>query len=177
VPNIGADNFFNLSIPWNNNYTKANELFADLPGAIRVSKVEAADASLTDWFTGAPPAQNFDVLKSEGYLVRAGSSGVTEAVIVGSHDPNFTVDFTAGEFFNAASPYHQTFNKANELFTDLNDQLGSSAILRISKYETDASLTDWFTGAPPAQNFDLALGEAVLVRANDGGSGYVWPHY
>ena len=176
VPNIAAGNFFNLSLPWFNNYTKANELFNDLPGADSVTKVNA-NGSKTDWFNGAPFSQNFAIVKAEGYIVKAGPSGVTTAVIVGSHDPNYTLTFNAGEFFNAASPYHQTFTKANELFSDMNSQMGATAIGRISKVNTNGSYTSWFSGAPPTNNFTMDLGMAVIVKAQDGGSGYVWPHY
>ncbi|GAB4224800.1 MAG: hypothetical protein Kow0062_26930 [Acidobacteriota bacterium] len=176
VPNIGANEFFNLSLPWFNNYTKANELFNDLPGASRISKINP-NGSRTSWFNGASFTQNFDVIKAEGYVVEAGGSGVNSAVIVGSHDPNFTLTFNAGEFFNAAAPYHQTFTKANELFNDMNAQMGATAIARISKINANGAQTSWFNGASFSQNFTLDLGMAVIVESQDGGSGYVWPHY
>lgn len=176
VPNVGANTFFNLSLPWNNNYTAANGLFNDLPGSASVFKVNA-NASQTEWNAGASSTQNFPVIKGEGYIVKAGPSGVTTAVVVGSHDPNFTLNFTAGNFFNAAAPYHQTFTRANELYNDFGTQLGASAIASIFKVNTNSSQTEWNAGASSTQNFTLDLGMAVIVKAGDGGSGYVWPHY
>ncbi len=176
VPNVGANSFFNLSLPWNNNYTAAKDLFNDLPGSQAVNKVNS-NGTQSSWFSGAPSAQNYPIIKGEGYIVEAGASGVTTAVIVGSHDPNFTLSFTAGQFFNAAAPYHQTFTRANELFNDFGTQLGATSVAAISKVNANGTRSAWFDGAPAAQNFNLDLGMAVIVEAQDGGSGYVWPHY
>lgn len=176
VPNVGANSFFNLALPWNNNYTAAKDLFNDLPGAQTVNKVNSNGTQLS-WFAGAPSAQNYAITKGEGYIVEAGATGVSTAVIVGSHDPNFTLSFTAGTFFNAAAPYHQTFTRANELYNDFGTQLGATSVAAISKVNANGTRLAWFDGAPAAQNFNLDLGMAVIVEAQDGGSGYVWPHY
>lgn len=177
VPNVGANEFFNLSLPWNNNYAKAVELFNDLPGSVAVTRINPNN-SKTTWSTGAPTTANFDVVSGEGYVVQAGGSGVTTAVIVGSHNPNQTLDFAANEFFNAAAPYHQTHTKVVDLFTDLNNQLGDpSAIVGVTRINPNNSKTTWSNGAPTTANFDLTLGAAVVIQAGAGGSGYVWPHY
>ncbi|RMG43654.1 MAG: hypothetical protein D6718_11700 [Acidobacteria bacterium] len=182
VPNVGAGTAFDLSLPWNNNYTKANELYNDIksqdPDIDRVSKFNS-NASLTNWSQGSSPSANFAVNKGEAYIVFAKNTGpIDQAVIVGSHDPNFTLDFLAanGGWNNAAAPYHQTFTKANELFNDLTSQYGS-AIDRVSKYNSNASLTNWQSGAPPSANFTLDLGMGVLIHATSDATGYVWPHY
>lgn len=180
VPNIGANQAFDLSLPWNNNYTKANGLFNDIkasaPTLVSVSKF-TPNSKLSDWFVGAAPANNFNVVKGEGYIVKAGSGGVTSFVLVGSHDPNYTFSFTANQAFSAAAPYHQTFTKVNQLFNDLKTKLGATSIASVSKFTANSKLTDWFTGAAPANNFNLDLGMGVIVKAQAGGSGYVWPHY
>ncbi len=180
VPNVGANQFFNLSLPWNNNYTKANGLFNDIkasaPTVGSVSKVQTNGKSL-DWFAGAPPANNYTVAKGEAYVVKAGSGGINSFVLVGSHDPNYTFSFAANQYFNAAAPYHQTFTKVNQLFNDLKTKLGANAIATVSKVQTNGKKLDWFNGAPPANNYNLDLGMGVIMKANTGGSGYVWPHY
>lgn len=177
VPNIGANAVFNLALPWNNNYTKANELFNDLPGAERVSKVKADNTGSVDWFSGQSNNFNFDVIKAEGYKVFAGASGVTTAVIVGSHDPNYSLNFTANEVFNLGAPYHGTHSKANELFNDLNTQTGDG-IDRIAKVKSDnTGNIDWFSGQSNTFNFTIELGEAVITFAGSGGGPYNYPHY
>ncbi|NJN64383.1 MAG: hypothetical protein HC882_05520 [Acidobacteria bacterium] len=176
VPNVGANSFFNLALPWNQNYAQAKDLFDDLSGTVTLSKVNA-DGTLTNWFSGASTSQNYAITKAEAYIVEAGPSGVNTAVIVGSHDPNYTVSFAAGGFSNAAAPYHQTFTRANQLYNDFGTQLGATAISNIAKVNTDGTRTIWFAGASSSQNFTLDLGMGVVVEANTGGSGYVWPHY
>ncbi|MDQ7006498.1 MAG: hypothetical protein Q9Q40_04640 [Acidobacteriota bacterium] len=176
VPDIPANSAFNLSLPWNNNYTKGSELLNDLPGVTRLQKFNP-DSTFTDWFVGASPVQNFDVIKSEAYIANAGSSGSNTAVIVGSHDPNFTLSFNPNEAFNASAPYHQTYTKANELLSDLNGQLGSGAVSRLQKFNADSTFTDWFVGASATQNFNMDLGMGVIVITGNGGSGFAWPHY
>lgn len=180
VPNVAASSNFNLSMPWNNNFAKANLLFNDLTtqgGSVSSLSKFNANATLTSWFTGAPPANNYNVVKGESYIVLTAGGGMNTAVVVGSHDPNFTFTFAAGQNFNAAAPYHQTFTKVNQLYNDMATKLGASAISSVSKFNTNATLTSWFTGAPPANNFNLDLGMGVIVLAGSGGSGYVWPHY
>jgi hypothetical protein len=117
-------------------------------------------------------------VKGEAYVVFAKASGpVSAAVVVGSHDPNFTFSFTANQAFNAAAPYHQTFTKANALFNDMNTKLGAGSINRISKFQGNSTLQNWFSGAAPANNFNLDLGMGVVVFPAQTKSGYVWPHY
>ncbi len=181
VPNVAANQAFNLSMPWNNNFTKANGLFNDLSGQDadinRLSKYQA-NSTLPNWFSGAAPSNNFNVVKGEAYVVFAKASGpVSAAVVVGSHDPNFTFSFTANQAFNAAAPYHQTFTKANQLFNDLNTKLGAGSINRVSKFQANSTLLNWFSGAAPANNFNLDLGMGVVVFPAQTKSGYVWPHY
>lgn len=181
VPNIAANQAFNLSMPWNNNFTKANGLFNDLQGqdtdVSRLAKF-GTNSKLTSWFVGAPDSNNYDVVKGEAYIVYAAASGpVSAAVVVGSHDPNYTFAFTEGQAFNAAAPYHQTFTKANQLFNDLNTKLGAGSIDRVSRFGANSKLTSWFAGAPLSNNFNLDLGMGVVVYPAQTKSGYVWPHY
>lgn len=181
VPNVAANQAFNLSMPWNNNFTKANALFNDLAGqdadVAKLSKF-TTNSKLVDWFVGAPPANNYNVVKGEAYIVYAKASGpVSAAVVVGSHDPNFTYTFTTNQAYNAAAPYHQTFTKANVLFNDLNTKLGAGAINKISKFTSNSKLVDWFTGSAPANNFNLDLGMGVIIYPAQNKTGYVWSHY
>lgn len=180
VPNIPADSFFNLSMPWNQNFSNANGLFNDLRtqggDVTRLTKYTST-GNLLDWFQGAPIDNNFALNQGEAYIVATGPAGCNTAVVVGSHNPNFTFTFTGGEFFNAAAPYHQTLTNAAGLFSDMNTQLGAGKVTRLSKYTSNGLLLDWFQGAPIDNNFALDLGMGVIVYADQTASGYVWPHY
>lgn len=173
VPDIGDGAAFNLSLPWNNNYTTAESLRSDLAtyGAVdRVAEFSEA-SSLVSWdgFGGS----NFAIAKGEAYVVYGGTGGL-QPVVVGSHDPNFTLDFPAGGAFNASAPYHQTLSTAEELRRDI-DAFAPGSIDRIAQFTTGSSLVSWdgFGGS----NFALELGAGVVVYANTAVSGYSWPHY
>ncbi len=77
VPNVAANSNFNLSMPWNNNFAKANGLFNDLrsqgASVTSLSKLNG-NATFLSWFQGADPANNFNVAKGEAYLVKTGSA-------------------------------------------------------------------------------------------------------
>jgi hypothetical protein len=175
VPDIAAGDNFNLSLPWNNNYTNAEDLRQDT-GASQVSKV-TTDLKLTSWFPGAGSAALFDVVPKEAYVLLAPSDAGITPVVVGSHDPNATIDFTADEWQNLSAPYHQTLGKASDLFNDIDDQLGTGTVAEVAKITADLKLTSWFPGAGPSANFDLNLGMGVAVKAASTQGGYQWPHY
>jgi hypothetical protein len=182
VPSVAAGKAFNLALPWFNNYTKASGpsgLYTDLHNqdadVQRVSKFTATGA-FVDWQAGSPPANNYNVVKGEAYMIFAGAGPIDTAVVVGSHDPNFTFTFTAGQFLNVSAPYHQTFTRANILYADMRSKT-SNAIDRISKFTDGAAFVDWQAGSPPANNFTLDLGMGVITHAAATNTGYVWSHY
>lgn len=175
VPNMPSDASYNLSLPWNNNYSKAEDLRKDLAnyGTVkRVSKFNS-DATLSSW-DGNPGSNNFAIQKGEAYIVVTGSNGL-QPVIVGSHDPNFTISIAANQSFNASAPYHQTLSKAEDLRKDIESQFPGS-VKRLSKFNADATLSSW-DGNPGSNNFALDLGMGVIIVTKADISGYVWPHY
>lgn len=173
VPNVGGSQAFNLSLPWNNNYTDAQSLLTDT-GAVSVQRLTGSSSglNLTSW-TGSIGV-NFPITKGEGYVINAGGGGLTPTV-VGSHDPNFTLNFTGGQVLNTSAPYHQTLTTANGLLSDMNTN-GSPAnsVSRLQRFTSTSSIVTW-TGSIGV-NFNLTLGEAVIVDANTSFS-YDWPHY
>jgi hypothetical protein len=177
VPNIGSSQFFNLGLPWNNNYTNAQSLLADFGGNAESVTRYNSNGSLTAWFSGASATNNYPIVKGSAYIIKATAAGSTNAVIVGSHDPSFTFSFSAGLFNNVAPPYHQTLTTANALLNDMNTQMGAGAIESVTRYNTNGSLTAWFSGASASNNFNLALGMGVIAKGGSGGTGYAWPHY
>ena len=173
VPNIPSNGAFNLSLPWNNNYAKAEDLRSDIAsyGSVdHVSRITSA-SNFVNW-TGKS-GQNFDIQKGEAYVIYGGPGGV-QPVIVGSHDPNFTLNFPGGGAFNAAAPYHQTLTNAEKLRQDIESQFPGS-VDHLSKITSASNFVNW-TGKS-GQNFDLDLGMGVVVYCNQDVNGYVWPHY
>jgi hypothetical protein len=171
VPDIAAGDAFNLSLPWNNNYTTAESLRSDL-GADQVTQIDSA-SNFISWLgsTGV----NFDVVSKEAYLVFAPSGNGIQPVVVGSHDPNAAIDFAAGEFQNLSAPYHQTLTTAQELFDDIENQVGAGTVEQVTKIDAQTNFISWLgtTGV----NFNLDLGMGVLVKAASTAGGYQWPHY
>lgn len=164
---------FNLSLPWNNNYTDARSLFTDLgTGIQRVSKLEA-NSKLTNW-NGPGGGTNFTIAKGSSYIVYGSGSGQTP-VIVGSHDPNFTFNFVANQAYNAAAPYHQTLTDARSLFNSINAACPNS-MQRVTKIGANTKTVSW-NGPGGGSNFNLDLGMGVVIYTKANCNGYVWPHY
>lgn len=172
IPGTAGANAYNLSLPWNNNYTDANSLLTDMSGTIRVARFTPT-GGLVNWL-GAGGGTNFTVTKGEAYIVYGGSGG-SQPVIVGSHDPSYTYTFTAGQSLNASAPYHQTLTSADGLFQSLTASC-PNAISRVSKFSATGGLVNWL-GSGGGTNFSLDLGMGVIISAKANCSGYVWPHY
>jgi hypothetical protein len=171
VPDIAAGNAFNLSLPWNNNYTDAESLRSDL-GADQVTQVDTA-SNFISWLGST--GTNFDILPKEAYIAFAPEANGIQPVVVGSHDPNATIDFAAGEFQNLSAPYHQTLTTAAELFDDIENQLGAGTVEQVTMIDQDTNFISWIGNS--GTNFDLGLGMGVLVKAASTAGGYQWPHY
>lgn len=173
IPGTAGNNAFNLSLPWNNNYTDAKSLFNDLGAGIqRVARLEA-NSKFTSW-NGPNGGNNFPIVKGSAYLVYGSGAGQTP-VIVGSHDPNFTFNFVAGQAYNAAAPYHQTLTDAKGLFNSIAAAC-PGAVQRVTKIGANSKFTSW-NGPNGGANFNLDLGMGVVVYTGAPCNGYVWPHY
>lgn len=173
IPGTAGANAYNLSLPWNNNYTDANSLLTDISGAQKVSQF-APNGVLVSWVSGIG-GNDFTIRKGEAYIVSGGPSGA-QPVIVGSHDPSFTFTFTAGQAFNASAPYHQTLTNANALYTSIQTACPGSAP-KVSKFTSNGVLQSWLGDVGSGTNFDLQLGMGVIIVPKATCSGYVWPHY
>ena len=171
VPQIPSG-LFNLSLPWNNNYTDADSLFTDIAGCDRVARV-APNGSFSSWLGFGVGGDNFPIVKGQAYLVDGGASGNTP-VIVGSHDPNFTFSFSPG-LYNAAAPYHQTYTNADGVFVAL--QGTCPGLNRVARIAANGSFSSWLGFGVGGDNFPLTLGEGVVVDVSAACSGFVWAHY
>ncbi|MEN6633541.1 MAG: hypothetical protein ABFD84_14005 [Candidatus Polarisedimenticolia bacterium] len=173
IPGTAGANAYNLSLPWNNNYTDAASLLNDIPGATKVSQF-TSNAGLVSWVQNAGGTL-FTVRKGEAYIVYGSGSGQTP-VIVGSHDPSYTYTFTAGQAFNASAPYHQTLTSARDLFLSIETKCAGS-MSKVSKFTPASGLVSWLGDASGGTNFNLDLGSGVVIFTKATCSGYVWPHY
>lgn len=171
IPGTAGANAYNLSLPWNNNYTSSVDLLADIAGAGSVAQF-TANSKLTSWFPGG--GTPFSLRKGEAYIVYGSGSGQTP-VIVGSHDPSYTYSFTAGQALNASAPYHQTFTDSVGLLSNLNQFCGAGAIESVAQFTAQSKLVTWFPGG--GTPFNLTLGQGVIIFPHANCSGYVWPHY
>ncbi len=179
LPVAAGANGYNLSLPWNNNYTNADSLLVDMQvyGAIdSVAKFETNSAT-TNWFGFGVGGVNFALTKGEAYIVYAGAGnpGNVHPVVVGSHDPNFTFTFPAGAF-NAAAPYHQTYTTADGVLVAIQTACPGK-IDSVARFETNSATSAWFGFGVGGVNFPLTLGQGVIVNANSSCAGFVWAHY
>lgn len=174
IPGSSGHNAFNLSLPWNNNYTDARSLFNDLgAGIVKVAKI-GTDSKFVPW-SGPGGGTDFPIVKGAAYVVYGSGAGQTP-VIVGSHDPNFTYNFPANQAYNAAAPYHQTLTDARGLYNSLNAACPNN-INKVAKVGNDSKFVPW-SGPGGGTPFNLDLGMGVVVYAKGTGcNGYVWPHY
>lgn len=176
VPNVGANSAFNLSLPWNNNYTNAESLYADIASQASVASVAKlnADSTLSAWLGLGNGGSNFPLVKGEAYVVNGGPGGNTP-VIVGSHDPNFTFTFAPGAF-NASAPYHQTYTNAEGVYAAISATC-PGAVANVAKINPDSTLSAWLGLGNGGSNFPLDLGAGVVVNTTAACSGFVWAHY
>jgi hypothetical protein len=166
VASVTANKSFNVALPWNNNYTNAQSLLTDT-GAVSVQRLTEAKVLQTWSGTGV----NFTITKAEGYILNAGAGGLTPT-LVGSHDPNFLVDFPAGSF-NFGTPYHTTLTNAGALLSDL--QAVDAGFASVQRLTEDKVLQTW--NGTTGVNFSLTLGESHIVNHPSGATGYAAPHY
>ena len=94
VPNFAVANTdYWVSVPYNNNYTVAQDVCDDVGvSATLVSRFDTPTSLRQDWT--CPFGNNFTVNSGEGLFVRVGAP--TTPTIVGSHDPNLSIPAPSG---------------------------------------------------------------------------------
>jgi hypothetical protein len=173
VPNLsvaGAD--FWVSVPYNNNYTVADDVCTDIgPNATLVSRFDTSSGLRQDWT--CPFGNNFSITSGEGLFIRV--SGPTTPTVVGSHDPTLAIPqggFTvSGRDWFLAIPYHTTAAVAD----DICGEVGPNATL-VSRFDTGSGLRQDWT-CPFGNNFTINIGEALAVRVGASTPAFVPAHY
>jgi hypothetical protein len=84
----------------------------------------------------------------------------------------FVPNIGSSQFFNLGLPWNNNYTNAQSLLADFGGNAES-----VTRYNTNGSLTAWFSGASAANNFNLTLGMGVIAKGGSGGTGYAWPHY
>jgi len=176
IPGAVGASAFNLSIPWNNNFTNAAALYDGIAAYGPVSSVQkfTPDSSLAGWTGPNSYSTNFTVAKGEAYIINGAGPGDVHPVIVGSHDPNFTMTFVAGAT-NASAPYHQTYVNAAGLFDAVKATCPN--LQSVQKFTPDSALAGWTGPNSYSTNFALDLGMGVIVNSTTQCAGFVWAHY
>lgn len=173
VPNLNtAGKDFWLSVPYNNNYTVADDVCSDLgPNATIVSRFDTATSIRQDWT--CPFGNNFAVTSGEGLFVRV--SGPATPTVVGSHDPSLTIPqggFTvAGSDWYLSIPYHTTAAVADDICTEV----GPTATI-VSRFDTATGIRQDWT-CPFGNNFSINIGEALAVRVSSPTAAFQPAHY
>jgi hypothetical protein len=172
VPNFAVPSAdYWLSVPYNNNYTVADDVCNDLGAATLVSRFDTPTGIRQDWT--CPFGTNFTVTSGEGLFVRVGSASTP--VIVGSHDP--TLAIPAGGFtvvntdWFLSIPYHTTAAVADDICLEV----GPNATL-ISRFDTGTGIRQDWT-CPFGTNFTVNIGEALAVRVGAATSAFTPSHY
>lgn len=172
VPNFTTPNAdYWLSVPYNNNYTVAQDVCDDLGSATLVSRFDTPSGVRQDWT--CPFGNNFSVTSGEGLFIRVGSASTP--VIVGSHDPSLTIPAGGFTVANAdwflSIPYHTTAAVAD----DICSEVGPNATL-VSRFDTASGVRQDWT-CPFGNNFSVNIGEALAVRVGSATSAFTPSHY
>lgn len=176
VPSMQSGKAYNLSLPWNNNYTNAESIFSDVGGLDRVARVTTS-GGYSSWLGLGNGGDNFPVAKGEAYVLFTAAALLPPTpVVVGSHDPNYTYNFPTGAY-NAAAPYHQTYQVAQDLFAALGTSCPTQ-LDRVARVDDDtAAFVSWLGLGNGGDNFPMTLGKGVVVFMTAPCNGFVWAHY
>lgn len=161
-----------LSLPAHSNITRAEELFDFVPGAVRVTKrfpvIGGAESytwdglicTLPDGSEGIEP--DADLCGSNCFCIQAGqgfevASSDPRRINIFGDDADTLLELRANQSYLISLPQNSFIRRARALLAILPD--GS----RVTRMNCDGTLTHYFTGASPSQNFDIQPGEAYEV--------------
>jgi hypothetical protein len=166
-----------IGLPYNRQVgiDMASHLLADVTAggvsAISLERfVQASDTNAT--YPGA--VADYALEAGVGYLLRVGSTG--SYIIVGSHDPGFTVQLKAAAVGISktgrnryAHPYHGVSDMASELLAEI-----APAGISVERFIPASDTNGTYPGA--VADFSLVPGQAYLVRVSTN-KNFVPAHY
>jgi hypothetical protein len=172
-PGVSASGFQTIGLPYNRQVgiDTASQLLADISAggvnALQLQKFNPAVDTLDPYPGGA----DFTLTASEGYFLQVGTTG--SYIIVGSHDPGYSVTLQAASpglsasgFQIYAHPYHGVSATASQFLTET----GAGQIQKFNP------VLDTLDPYPGGADFSLVPGEAYFVQTNATTS-FVPAHY
>jgi hypothetical protein len=152
---------YNRQVGINNASTLLADIQASGVAAVSLQRFNPV-SDQNDPYPGGPTAVDFALQAGEGYLVKVQNSG--PYIIVGSHDPGFTVALkgpAVGVSNSGTSryvhPYHGVSAVASQLITE-------TGAIGMQKFNPVSDQNDPYPGGPTAVDFALVPGEAYLIK-------------
>lgn len=121
----------------------------------------------------------FNLVEAEGYFVKMNSN--VNYIVVGSHDPGFTVNLLAAGGSSAsgtnlfAPPYHFTGANAKDLIDDIQLDGGAGSVANVQRYNKVSDGLELYNGLAGTA-FPIVPGQAYLVKVNST-VGYTPSHF
>ena len=166
-----------IGLPYNRQVgiDTAQDLFKDIQSSgITIQNIQRYDILTDQNAVYASGTANYGLDKAAGYLVKVASNG--DYIIVGSHDPSFTVNLkaAAGGVSKSgtqryAHPYHGVSASAKELFQELTPE-----VQNVQRYDSVTDQNQVY--ASGTADFALAPGQSYLVKVSVNKS-FIPAHY
>jgi hypothetical protein len=175
-PQVGLDDQFDLIQDINTTGTPTNSVE-------RIESWEPSDNSVFLYAGGATDGPAPALEKAEGLWVKV--SAATSYVVVGSHDPGYTVTLlgsgggalTGTNYY--APPYHSTATDGLDLIADVNNNgVPPNQVERLEYWRPADNTQLLYAGGatdPPAPPF--VAGEALFVKVGASNVAYTASHY
>jgi hypothetical protein len=141
-----------------------------LAAVLNVQKFTNNDDQLVV-YSGTTPGQTpFALAACECYKTQVNAANLAY-IAVGSHDPSLLCPLkgTSGSLSGTnyfTQPYHSTFDKADELLSDLNTNGAPlNCALNVQRFDPATDQLAVYTGSTPGQTpFDIVPGECYVVQ-------------
>ena len=175
VPNINeANKVFTLSLPLNNNYLVAHDVFNDInascPGSAQIVEKITPSAGGKLRRTWNNSGDDFQVLGEEGLLITVNPT-CTQWVVVGSHNPSQVMSFAqAGKMYLTSIPYHTTAVVAHDIFNSIPS---ASIVEKITPSPGGKLRRTWNNSG---DDFPVVIGDSYLIVVS-AASSWTPPHY
>jgi len=175
VPNWNQTNkVFTLSLPLNNNYLVAHDVFNDInascPGSAQVVEKVVPSTGAKNRLTWNGSGDDFPVVGAEGLLITV-NPACTSLVIVGSHNPSQSISFSQpGKMYLTSIPYHTTAVVAHDIF----NSIPSASV--VEKIVPSTGGKNRLTWNGTGDDFPVVIGDSYLIVVS-AASSWTAPHY
>ncbi len=169
---LSGTNFIGLPYRQKTSLITARDLFNDMSPAIQILNKHRKSDDQFEFYTfggGSIPPNGWNLLSGEGYIAKV-SSGGTNYRIIGTHEPQLTVEFRGADggvtslsgsnFF--APPYHGVASTARELFLEIGGTI--QIINQHRKTDDQFEFYSFGGGSLPPNGWNLTPGESYIVK-------------